>query len=186
MDDLDFDRELRATMAATPSPEFVARVRAKVAEASGPSIVPGWLKPAAAIACAAVVALVVGLPQEDARMKQSPTKKQPSSTKVAPLTAGPTPSTTSVEPATSLVVPTFRSAKASAQRSPELAEHPLPEVIVAAEDVEALRRFLSDAHDLRFVASFDETPESTPWVMTELIVAPIAGEAPNPTPSQNN
>jgi hypothetical protein len=58
--------------------------------------------------------------------------------------------------------------------------------MVAAEDVEALRRFLSAAHDLRFVASFDETPASTPWLMTELTIAPIAGDAPNPTPSQNN
>lgn len=208
MDDLDLDRELHTALAATPSPEFVARVRAKIGEASAPSIVPGWLKPAAAIACAAVVAIVVGLPREEARLEPSPTEP-------APTTAGLKPSTTYVAPTTpsvvertpSVVAPTFppshsfgevspkfagsvrttadRSAKAATEPSPARKETPLPEVIVAAEDVEALVQFLSDTQDRRFVASFDETPPSTPWVMNELSIAPIAADAPNPAAHNN-
>ena len=180
MDDLDFDRELRGAMAAIPSPEFVARVRAKLADAPAPSIVPGWFKPAAAIACAGVVAIVVAVPREYVRPKSSPAE-------MTPVIAGLKPSTTYAPPSSaSVVMPTFRSAKPLTPASPEPLEPPLPEVIVATEDVEALRRFLTDAHDLRFVASFDETPASTPWVMTELSVAPIGGDGLNPVPSQNN
>src|SRR5688572_31240469 len=95
MDDLDLDRELRAAMTALPSAEFVARVRAKVADAPPPSIVPGWLKPAAALACAAAIAIVVGMPREDARLKPSPPG----------VAAGLKPSTTYAPPSTTYVPP---------------------------------------------------------------------------------
>jgi hypothetical protein len=87
---------------------------------------------------------------------------------------------------TSVVAPTFRSAKAARRPSPARKEPSLPEVIIAAEDVKALRQFVNDARDLRFVASFDETPPSTPWVMTELSIAPVAGDALDPAPARNN
>jgi hypothetical protein len=90
-------------------------------------------------------------------------------------------------------VPTFRSArsarpaKSASRPSATFApEPPLPEVIVAARDVEALRQFVSSVRDRRFVASFDETPASTPWVMTELSIAPIAGSVQDSTPPHNN
>jgi hypothetical protein len=194
MDDLDLDRELRNAMAATPSPEFVARVRAKIAEAPAPSIVPVWMKPAAAIACAAAVAIAVGLPQGDARLKPRPTEiapatagLKPSTTHVAPSTTYVAPRTTDVPPTTpSVVVPTFRSAKAARRPSPARKEPPLPEVIIAAEDVKALRQFVSDARALRFVASFDETPPSTRFVMNDLAVPPITIEPLYSAPARNN
>lgn len=185
MDDLDIDRAVQEALSASPSPAFVARVRTTIAQSPRPSIAAGWLKPAAAVACAVVVAMAVGLPRQEnppvkAGLKPSTTYVQPSTTYVQPGTA-------------SVVVPTFppvhlRSggpavALAKAGRS---APEPLPEVIIAAEDVEALLQFVSGARDRRFVASFDETPASTPWVMTDLSVAPIAGGALDPTPAHNN
>lgn len=215
MDDLDLDRELHARLAVTPSPEFVARVRTKIAEAPPPSLLAGWLKPAAALGCAAVLAIAVGLPREQARLKPSPTEIAqspaviaPSPTEETPATAGLKPSTTYIQPTnTSVVVPTFppspgsgevsrkfaRSLRTTADRSANpvrsakpAPEPPLPEVMVAAGDVEALRQFVSGARDLRYVASFDETPASTPWVMTELSIAPIAGDAVDSPPAHNN
>jgi hypothetical protein len=191
MDDLDLDRELHAVLSAAPSPEFVARVRTKIAESPRPSITMGWLKPAAAITCATLVVLAVSLPREDARREPSPAEITSSTPQEMPVTAGLRPSPTNIQPSTpdngvgvvrSVVVPTLRSAT-----SPKpSAEPPLPEVIIAAEDVEAFRQFVSSARDVRFVASFDETPVSTPWVTTELSIAPIAVGALESAPLHNN
>ena len=77
MDDLDFDRELQNALAITPSPEFVARVRAKIADAPPPSMFAGWLKPAAAVACVAVVAIAIGLRQQNGPDTQPGTTSTP-------------------------------------------------------------------------------------------------------------
>ena len=189
MDDLDFDRELRSAMAAMPSPEFVARVRAKVADAPPPSIVPAWLKPAAVIACAAAIAIVVGVPREDAQLKPSPTEVadglKPRTPYIAPSTTDVAPVDAQVLPK-AVVVPTLRSAEPAMTPSPQAVEPPLPEVMVAAEDVEALRLFLNSAHDLRFAASFDQTSASTAWAMNELAVPPITIEPLDAAPARNN
>jgi hypothetical protein len=52
--------------------------------------------------------------------------------------------------------------------------------------VEALRQFVIGAHELRFVASFDETPASIPWVMTELSTSPNAINPLESAPVHNN
>jgi hypothetical protein len=225
MDDLDLDRELRAAMAALPSVEFVARVRAKVADAPPPSIVPGWLKPAAAIACAAAIAIVVAVPLEDARLKPSPTEVaaglKPSTTYAPSSPTSAPPGTVYVAPSNTyiassdtqvlpkaVVVPTFppsrgvgevspkfagsvrttadRAAEPAITPSPQPVEPPLPEVMVAAKDVEALRLFLNNAHDPRFAASFDPTSVSTAWAMNDLAVPPITIEPLDAAPARNN
>jgi hypothetical protein len=181
MDDLEIDRTLRATLSENPSPDFVARVRTTLADAPRPSLVAGWLKPAAVVACAAVVAIAAGLPRED-----------------APSTAGLKPSTTTVQahPAIapvpevrSVVVPTFKSAESAnpPTRARAIAnEPPLPEVIIATDDVEAVRQFVSGARDRRFVATFEETPIPTAWAMNDLAIAPITVEPLDSTQSHNN
>lgn len=185
MDDIEIDRTLRATLSAEPSPEFVARVRTTLVEAPRPSIVAGWVKPAAVVACAAAVMIAVWAPREN---------------EVAPATAGLKPSATygpsapyvparitTVPPHISLVVPTFSSAKTKPARARAVAtEPPLPEVMIASGDVEALRQLLVSLNEHTFVASFDETPVSTPWVMTNLSVAPIGGDLLDSAPAHNN
>ena len=189
MDDLDLDRELQAAFAVEPSPEFVARVRTTIAETPSPWITARLLKPTAAIACAVLVALAVGLPREDARLE--PVRAEIASRPAgdAPVTAGLKPSTTNVQSITTNVrSPNLRSARSpkhAARANAIPSEPPLPEVIVAAGDVEAFLQFVSGARDLRFVASFDETPVSTTWAMTELSIAPIVG-APESAPAHNN
>lgn len=223
MDDLELDRELDGALAVTPSPEFVARVRTKIAEAPRPSFTAGWLKPAAAVGCAALLAIAVGLPREDARLKPTPAEAS-RPIEEAPVTAGLQPSTMNVQTGSTgmqsrttqplapgiqaVVVPTLPPsrlqrfgghavglAKAGRSATPiRSAQHvsattkepPLPEVIIAPEDVEALRQFVIGAHELRFVASFDETPAPIPWVMTELSVSPMTIEPSDSVPVHNN
>jgi hypothetical protein len=189
MDDLDLDRELQAAFAVEPSPEFVARVRMAIAETPSSSMTARLLKPAAAIACVVLVAIAVGLPREDARLELRRAEITSRAAEVAPVTAGLKPGTANIQSSTTNVrlpnvepVVPKRTARASAISS----EPPLPEVIIAADDVEAFLQFVSGARDLRFVASFDETPVSTPWVMTELSIAPIAVGAPESAPAHNN
>ena len=179
MDDLEIDRTLHTALSVEPSPEFVVRVRTAIAEAPRPSIAVGWLKPAAVVACAAVV-VAAWLPRREARPKLSPTEI----TEIA---------SRSIEaPATvvrSLVVPTLPAARTSKRparvRSIAL-EPPFPDVIIAAGDVEALRQLLVSLNEHTFVASFDETPVSTPWVMTNLSIAPIGGDLVDSASAHNN
>src|SRR5688572_25270878 len=134
MDDLEIDRTLRAALSEDPSPDFVARVRTTLADAPRPSPFAGVWKPVVAVACVAVVAVVINL-RQDARLKPSPTG-------LGPITAGlkastTTGSRTTAPAAPSVVVPTFRSAKSNRRPTRARAMVPdpqLPEVIIAADD----------------------------------------------------
>jgi hypothetical protein len=182
MDDLDLERELHAALTVTPSPEFVARVREKIADAPAPSMLAGWLKPAGAIACAVVLAIAIGLPREEARLKPSPTEATEPPTVVVPTFPPPR--------VQRFGGPAVALAKAGRSADTRVAltsvEPPLPEVIIAPEDVEALQQFVAGTRQLRFVASFDETPASTPWVITDLSFSPVSIEQSDPAPVHNN
>jgi hypothetical protein len=177
MDEIEIDRALHAVLSADPSPEFVARVRTTIAHAPRPSMVTVWMRPMAIAVCVAVVvAVVVGwrgatetVPDRGG-LKPSTTYEVPSTTyEVASTTYAPRNS----QP---IVVPTFRSAVPVApagrpETAPALAaslEPPMPEVLIAQKDMEALREFIASANEVRFTASFDETPAPTPWLVTEL------------------
>ncbi len=183
MDDVDLDRELHDALAVSPSPEFVARVREKIADAPAPSMLAGWLKPAAALACAVVLAIAIGLPREEAGREPVKAGLKPSTTNIPP-------STTQGAVAPTVVVPTLRSAERivapATSATAKTAEPPLPEVIIAPDDVEGLQQFVAGARQLRFVASFDETPASTPWVITDLSVSPVSTEPSDLAPAHNN
>ena len=188
MDDLDLDRALEKAFAVTPSPEFVARVRTKISAAPPPSAFPGWLKPAAAIGCVVALAIAAGLTRQSETPSEARAGLKPGTTDVslAPTIVVPT-----LRSANPIVVPTFRSAgpgpvAAPARASVLVAEPSLPEVIVAAEDVEAFRQFVTAARERRFSASFDKTPDSTPWVITDLSVSPNTIEPLESAPAHNN
>lgn len=205
MDDLDVDRELQSALAVEPSPEFVARVRARIAEEPRPSHIAGLLKPAAVIAC--VVILVVAW-REDARLKpRSPEVGANHSGSVAsppPLTADLKVSTTKTASTTKTggtntggtttgVMPTFRSARAPQRtlrpaalaKAGTAAEPPMPEVIIAPDDIKALQQFVASANALRF-APLDDTPASTSPIVTALTIPPLTISPLDPEPSTNN
>jgi hypothetical protein len=184
MDDIEIDRTLRATLSENPSPEFVARVRTTLAQAPRPSFVGGWLKPAAAIACATAVMIAVWLPREKVPIQAG---LKPGTTYVPSTTYAP--HSTAVPPAAPLVAPAFPPAQTNKRpaRARAIApDPPLPEVIIAAEDVEAVRQFVSGARDRRFVATFEDAPTPTAWVMNDLAIAPITVEPLDSTESHNN
>jgi hypothetical protein len=170
MDDVEIDRALRAALSESPSPDFVPRLRNTIADAQRPCVFAGAWKPIVGFACVAVVAVAIIL-RQDARLKPSPTG-------LAAVAA------TTVPSAPSVVVPTFPHAMASAAagrlatiksaKAPTRVayiEPPMPEVLIAQKDIEALREFIASANEVRFTASFDETPAPTPWLVSELPTA---------------
>ena len=61
----------------------------------------------------------------------------------------------------------------------------MPEVIVDPEDVRAFQQLITSTRERRFEATFDSTPPSTAWAMTELSVAPIVIEPLEPSVANN-
>ena len=170
MDDLDLDRALEKAFAVTPSPEFVARVRTKIAEAPPPSVLEAWMKPATVIACGVVLAIaaIAGLkPGTTTDNMSARAGLKPNTTNAPSATKAPVILTVPVTPTVPVVVPTFRSAAPTKARTVPAVEPFLPEVIIAPGDVEALRQFVTGASEARFVASFDQTPAPIPWAIIE-------------------
>lgn len=180
------DRELRRALAVSPSPEFVARVRTTIAEAPRPSMMPGMLRYAAAIACIAAVVVAVGV-RDRAGLKPSTTYITPSTTSVASSTTNVLSSnaysplaTTPFQRHSVVVVPTFRSASTRVA----VKEAPLAEVLIAPEDTAALQQLVRHAHE--YVVSFDTAPIASAWVMNDLTVSPITIEPLESAPAHNN
>ena len=163
MDDLELDRELQAALDVTPSPEFVARVRGAVAERPNMQVVPRWLPPAvAAAACIAlVVATFVARPRHAA--VDTPAK--------VAITAEPPPMT--FEPPPVVQAPTRSPRPVSAAVKNPWA---VPEVLVADADKRAFEDFVATIHQRQFAAAFEHVPESTPWMVSELTLAPLTIE----------
>jgi hypothetical protein len=172
MDDADLDRSLKAALAVSPSPEFVARVRSKIAQAE-PAPVFGWLKPVVVAVCLAATAIAVisrPTPIEISSRVRTVASRQI-------VNAGQAPYITSSRPVSPPVLPN--------SATPHL-EREVPEVLIAADSRLAFQQFIESAVERRFEATFDETPVSTPWTMTELTVAPLTIEPLNPPAADNN
>lgn len=177
MDDLDIDRELRHALQVTPSPEFVARVRIKIADAPRPSIWVGVLQPAAAVASVAVVVIAAVMWKGGAHLQPSSKEilvtmadvKVSTTNSASTTNANRTPGPTKMTPA--IVAPVVRPSDVDEPGSAHtvIAEPPLPEVIIAQDDIRALHEFVNATNELRFVASFDVTPAPIPWAVPETL-----------------
>lgn len=170
MDDADLDRSLKAALAVSPSPEFVARVRSKIAQAE-PAPVFGWLKPVVVTVCLTATAIAIIL--RPTPIEISPRVKTVASRQI--VNAGQAPHITSSRPVSPSVFPN----SATPHRE-------VPEVLIAPDSRLAFQQFIESAVERRFEATFDETPVSTPWTMTELTVAPLTIEPLNPPAADNN
>jgi hypothetical protein len=172
MDDAGLQRELNDALAVSPSPDFVARVRMRIAEPQASPMV-GWLVPAVVAVSAVVIALAVALkpaPIEPARGVEF-LESRPISAVVRTPTMDIAPRRF---PGASNIVQTIDSDPVE-----------IPEVLIAADNRLGLMQLLDGVRERRFEATFDETPASTPWVMTELTVPPLTSE-PIETPTSNN
>jgi hypothetical protein len=175
--DASLDREIASLVGVEPSPEFVARVRARVAEAPLPR---GWWTRwefGVAVAAVAMIAVVVVWRSQSA----------------TPLDAGDVPAQLALERQTAPVVPVVPPAAAvtqqvardvvsrprRVQRDERAAERTIPVAVVAKEDARAFELLLSVIRQDALV--FDADMPNSALSVSTLAVAPITIE-PVPVP----
>ena len=171
MNDASFDREIESLFAVEPSPEFVARVRARVADETPHRSWVGWhlTVAVASLALAAIVASATLLPHDGA----SRTGEQARTTVVKPIPSPPR----AVEPE--------RIASAAVAESPRprnthltpratdvvAAERLVP--VVNEEDGKAFDAFLATIRGSGVALTFNESRESA-LAAASLVIDPIA------------
>jgi hypothetical protein len=173
MDDAELDRALNDALSVSPSPEFVARVRMTIAQAEAAPTPIGWLKPAAvAVSIAAIAAvLVLGPAQIEIADDIDVLGSRPISNVARAPVVGASP---------------LRLSSASDVLKREPVSSAMPAVLISSDAARAFQELVASARDRRFEASFDETPPSTAWALSELTVAPLSIEPLVEPPAINN
>jgi len=174
MDDAELQQALNDALSVSPSPDFAARVRMKIAAAETSPMPVGWLLPAAVAVSIAAIAFVV---------VSRPGAIEPTS---GVEVLGSRPIAALAQPPAMGAVPTLHSPSGANTARPIYSEwQEMPEVIIAPDNREGLLQLLNGVRERRFEATFDETPASTPWALSELTVAPLIIEPLEP-PAANN
>ena len=155
------ERHLADAVNVEPSPEFVARVRARVATEPSPARAQLWpLMIAAGLVAALAAAVNVGR-----------FERQRGATAIALLSAPPAasvPEPTRVRAAETAHAPVARRHPTATSDTPSI------EVIVAAEDVRGLQALANFVRDGRVAVIFpEETPEVEPLDVKEIVVVPV-------------
>jgi len=190
--DVDLDREIQAALAVGPSPQFAARVGARVgAQPIAPTVPWGW---AIAAGCAVVVAIFMS------------NEGRPGVARLEPSTpTAVTQPEISIANGVRTLPDTSKSAEvvnsgAISESGPRMSQMPItagtailpkrqpavPEVIVDPGNVQALQQLIVSARERRFEASFDDNPQSIPWETVELTgPPPIIIEPLDPSAANN-
>jgi hypothetical protein len=171
--DESLDREIASLLAVEPSPEFLARVRTRVADATPHGSWVGWqLNVAAGLALATIVATAIWLSNEWA----SPVTQQARSTVVEPVVE-PVPRPRSGEPEGVPSAPVVESAlpriTRPTRRATDVVAGERVRPVVNEEDGEAFDAFLATIRSREVVLTFNESPDSA-LAASPLVIAPIA------------
>ena len=159
MNDDVLDRALREALDVAPSPDFIARVRTRIASEPAPrGVFSGGMlwTPIAACATAAAIALAVwiGRPAQ-VRLKPDTTYDTTATATSATATVRLKPDTTYDQGARDR-----KTYVVSAFRRTVVASHKEPEVLISPEESAALRRLIARASDGQVVVNVvnDSTP----------------------------
>ena len=173
------DREIEIALAVDPSPEFVARVRARVASGPAPS---RWGLPSM-FAAAGVVAMIVLIAVAVFRSDQ---QRNPASVTASVVASVPTADITLAPLAPAVAQPAIASAP-SRRRSTSAASgagRPVrsaidAEVLISADEARALRRLFAGVREGRIDLSIvPEAPTATAalGLLSEIAIPPITLE----------
>ena len=169
--DAALDREIESLLAVEPSPEFVARVRARVADETPYRSWGGWhLSVAvASLAIGLIVASAMWLSNDEA----SPTSEVARTTVVKPIPPQPR----EVEPERIASAPEAESPfPRITRRTPRATDVVTPErlmPVVNEEDGKAFDAFLATIRGSGVVLTFDESRDSA-LAASPLVIDPIA------------
>ena len=186
--DAALDRELQTALAVDPSPEFLARVRTRIANEPAPSA--SWLswKLAAAAAIAAIMVLAVVLSRPHEKVPMSPAAVAQGGSRAEP--ARPTEPAPRVSPGRGPNAPALQPAAvarafppAASAVGPTASE---PEILLDPRESMALRRLITGTRDgsIDLSAALQATtptamelPEITNVVIAPLTIEPLAPAA---------
>jgi hypothetical protein len=169
--DAAFDREIESLLGAEPSPEFIARVRARVADETPHESWLGWrLSVAVAgLALAAIVTSAVWLSNDG----ESPTSERARSTVVERIPSQPR----AADPERIASAPVAESPRPrNTRRMPRAADVVAAERLVPVvneEDGKAFDAFLATIRGSRVVLTFNESQESA-LAASPVVIDPIA------------
>jgi hypothetical protein len=152
MNDDVLDRALREALDVAPSPDFVARVRTRIASEPAPrGVFSGWMlwTPIAACATAAAIALAVWIGRPAPQVHQGMTES-------IALVAAPEPTQTPTSPT---VRPPSPLRGYGATR-PVVASRKESEVLISPEESSALRRLIARASEGQIVVN-DSPPTAS-------------------------
>jgi len=175
----DVDRDLKAALSVSPSPDFEARVRQRIEE-DQPSgafdrLRAGWTARHAWLAAAASVVLAAGL----FSVTNRPTAVVEDSA-TPPVVARPEPRPVPVAVTPPTTKPIERRHVARVRPAAPAARNTEPEVIVPVNQMEAVRRLVDAVNEGRIaLLAPSEGPVEPP---AEVVVAPIVVE-PLPIPA---
>ena len=175
-------RDIETALRVEPSPQFVAKVRARVArEPLGASSMASWrlwLAGAAVVACALALVVSLGGPRDMRVPDSTPSTTSPP---VLEVSRGPSPSTEPVLPEPVVAAPMQRAAKRTVVRiEPEekgTTEGPLPQVVLADDEKRGFELLVTELRDTKRAAAVAEATRGLitpglPW----LEVAPVTIE----------
>jgi hypothetical protein len=185
MTDAALEREIERALTVDPSPEFLARVRARVAtEVVSPRWLIRWELVTAGIALASVlVVMMMFRPSQERGGNGAAGENAPPATLVDRTPRITTPPASTEEPSNSfpVAVPTTPAlGRSVTDRAP--ANTPddvtIPEVVIAPQETAGLRSLMALVSDGRFDSSvLGEQPDATTFDQAdEIIIQPIAIE----------
>jgi hypothetical protein len=170
VNDASLDREIESLLASEPSPEFLARVRTRVAEEPEPR---RWRAPwMLAIAAGAVTAVVVGTIAWPARETVVPSTELTQTARVEAVEAAVLPVVPQLPLVGSRPVTPATRISASAPAPDRRIDIDLPEVVIADNEVKTFAALVASVRHSRFDAAVPAAPNpDTPIEIKEL--APV-------------
>lgn len=162
--DADIEREIRSTVAAVPSPEFLARVRTEIANRPVAQATPPWMW-AIGLACLAIgVGTVVSRQSMvDSRESIVDSRRAPVESPQSPVDGRPSIVDSRVAPVESRRPTVASQRPGRAARASQSVEPPMPEVLISPDDTRAFQQFVASVREGKFEVSFDEPmPPVTP------------------------
>jgi hypothetical protein len=183
LNDASLEREIESLVASDPSPEFLARVRTRVAQEPAPGGWRlSWMVTIAGAVAAVIVAVIVWPSSEPVATPGAPAR-EPLVAEVPRSAPQPAPALPAVRD------PNARPRVVNPAARTDLIELNLPDVLVAANEVKAFASFVASirqgtfdvvvpaAPDLNEPLEIKELPELPPVVVEPIEVEPIVALA---------
>jgi hypothetical protein len=167
LNDASLDREIESLLASDPSPEFVARVRTRVAEEPEPR---RWRAPwMLAITAGAVTAVVVGMIAWPVGEPVVPSPEPTQTAQVAVIERAVPPVVSELPPLRSRTAAPTAKVIASVPAPDRRIDIDLPEVVLADNEVKTFATLVASVRQSRFDVAVPAAPDpNTPLEIKEL------------------